>query len=65
MRFYQVAHFMQRELKYSQMGDKNILNIDFFFYLVQCVKTFFFWYPLVQYFKTFHPSHIHTKLFAF
>ena len=32
--------------------DKDKLNIDFLFHLVQC-------------FKIFHPSHIHTKLFAF
>jgi len=40
MRFCQVTHFIQRELKYSQVGDKKKLNIDFLFYLVQCVKTF-------------------------
>ena len=38
MRFCQVVHFMQKELKYSQ--DKNKLNIDFLFHLVQCFKTF-------------------------
>ena len=38
IRFYQVAHFMQKELKYSQV--KNKLNIDFLFHLVQWFKTF-------------------------
>ena len=38
MKFCQVAHSMQRELKYFQ--DKKKLNIDFLFHLVQSFKTF-------------------------
>ena len=34
----QVMLYMQRELKYSQ--DKNILNIDLLFHLVQSFKNF-------------------------
>ena len=55
IRFCQVAYSMQRELKYFQVPhqkEKKKLNIDFLFHLVQC-------------FKTFHLSHIHTKLFPF
>ena len=43
IRFCQVAYSMQRELKYFQVPhqkEKNKLNIDFLFHLVQCFKTF-------------------------
>ena len=58
------------EIFKCHIRDKNKLNIDFLFYLVQCFKTFliknkYSLYYLVQCFKTFYSSHIHTKLFAF
>ena len=55
IRFCQMAHSIQKELKYSlkcHIKNKNKLNIDFLFHLV-------------QYFKTFHLTYIHTKLIAF
>ena len=44
--------------------------MTFLFYLVQCFKTFllknkYSLYSLVQSFKTFHSTHVHTKIFAF
>ena len=75
MRKYEIllsrAFYAKRiEIFKCHIRDKNKLNIDFLFYLVQCFKTFliknkYSLYYLVQCFKIFYSSHIHTKLFAF
>ena len=66
MGFCQVTHSLQKKLKYSQVHikDKNKLNVDFLFHLVQCFKTKFKTQISYSSQETFHLSKFKPTLLS-